>query len=155
MRNTAFPSPFLVGFDGMERMLERISKTSTDGYPPYNVEKLPVDDGEAERLRITLAVAGFNANELDLTLEDNELVITGRQNDDDAREYLHRGIAARQFRRVFVLAEGMEVVAANLESGLLMIELLRPEPQRIVRKIEIRSRNDSSPQQLSKTGEEA
>ncbi len=136
-------------------MLERISKTSTDGYPPYNVEKLPVDDGEAERLRITLAVAGFNANELDLTLEDNELVITGRQNDDDAREYLHRGIAARQFRRVFVLAEGMEVVAANLESGLLMIELLRPEPQRIVRKIEIRSRNDSSPQQLSKTGEEA
>jgi HSP20 family molecular chaperone IbpA len=108
MRNTAFPSPFFVGFDEIERVLN-VSQKSTDGYPPYNVEKIPVQDGEAERLRITLAV-GFS-DELDLTLEDNELVITGRQSDDDSRQYLHRGIAARQFKRTFVLADGMEVLA--------------------------------------------
>jgi HSP20 family molecular chaperone IbpA len=137
MRNTAFPSPFFVGFDEIERVLERVAKTSTDGYPPYNVEKIPVQDGEAERLRITLAVAGFSTDELDLTLEDNELVISGRQKDDDSRQYLHRGIAARQFKRTFVLADGMEVLAASLDDGLLTIDLLRPEPQRLVRKIEI------------------
>jgi HSP20 family molecular chaperone IbpA len=137
MRNTAFPSPFFVGFDEIERVLERVAKTSTDGYPPYNVEKIPVHDGEAERLRITLAVAGFSTDELDLTLEDNELVISGRQKDDDSRQYLHRGIAARQFKRTFVLADGMEVLAASLDDGLLTIDLLRPEPQRLVRKIEI------------------
>ena len=127
-RNTAFPSPFFVGFDEIDRLLERTAKTAPDGYPPYNVEKL----------RITLAVAGFSVQELELTLEDNELVIEGRQTDEPAREFLHRGIAARQFRRIFVLADGMNVVSASLDNGLLAIDLERPEPQRVVRKIEIR-----------------
>ena len=138
-RNTAFPSPFFVGFDEIERLLERTAKTAPDGYPPYNVEKQPPSGEEvAERLRITLAVAGFSADELELTLEDNELVIEGRQSDDTTREFLHRGIAARQFRRIFVLADGMNVVSASLDNGLLAIDLERPEPQRMVRKIEIR-----------------
>ena len=138
-RNTAFPSPFFVGFDEIERLLERTAKTAPDGYPPYNVEKQPLSDGDnTEKLRITLAVAGFSSDELDLTLEDNELVIEGRQIDEPAREFLHRGIAARQFRRIFVLADGMNVVSASLDNGLLAIDLERPEPQRVVRKIEIR-----------------
>ncbi|MEM9470805.1 MAG: Hsp20 family protein [Pseudomonadota bacterium] len=137
-RNTVFPSPFFVGFDEIERLLERTAKTAPDGYPPYNVEKKPPSEGEnGEKLRITLAVAGFSAEELDLTLEDNELVIEGRQKDDPARQFLHRGIAARQFRRIFVLADGMNVVSASLDNGLLAIDLERPEPQRVVRKIEI------------------
>lgn len=138
-RNAAFPSPFFVGFDEIERLLERTAKTAPDGYPPYNVEKQPPNGKDnGEKLRITLAVAGFSAQELDLTLEDNELVIEGRQTDDAAREFLHRGIAARQFRRIFVLADGMNVVSASLDNGLLAIDLERPEPQRLVRKIEIR-----------------
>ncbi|WP_108879886.1 Hsp20 family protein [Anderseniella sp. Alg231-50] len=137
-RNTAFPSPFFVGFDEIERLLERTAKTAPDGYPPYNVEKQPPSgEDNAEKLRITLAVAGFSAEELELTLEDNELVIEGRQTDDSTREFLHRGIAARQFRRIFVLADGMNVVSASLDNGLLAIDLERPEPQRVVRKIEI------------------
>ncbi len=138
-RNTAFPSPFFVGFDEIDRLLERTAKTAPDGYPPYNVEKQPPgDEDNAERLRITLAVAGFSAQELELTLEDNELVIEGRQTDEPAREFLHRGIAARQFRRIFVLADGMNVVSASLDNGLLAIDLERPQPQRVVRRIEIR-----------------
>ena len=137
-RNSAFPSPFFVGFDEIERLLERTAKTAPDGYPPYNVEKQPSGENSAEKLCITLAVAGFSAQELELTLEDNELVIEGRQTDDKTREFLHRGIAARQFRRIFVLADGMNVVSASLDNGLLAIDLERPEPQRIVRKIEIR-----------------
>jgi HSP20 family molecular chaperone IbpA len=138
-RNTAFPSPFFVGFDEIDRLLERTAKAAPDGYPPYNVEKQPPSgEDNAERLRITLAVAGFSAQELELTLEDNELVIEGRQTDEPAREFLHRGIAARQFRRIFVLADGMNVVSASLDNGLLAIDLERPEPQRVVRKIEIR-----------------
>lgn len=141
MRNTAFPSPFFVGFDEIERLLDRVSKSPSDGYPPYNVEKVPAEAGEGERLRITLAVAGFSAAELELTLEDSELVIAGRQQEDPQREFLHRGIAARQFKRTFVLADGMEVVSANLEDGLLVIDLRRPEPQRLVRRIEISQRS--------------
>lgn len=138
-RNTAFPSPFFVGFDEIERLLERTAKTAPDGYPPYNVEKQPPSGKDnAEKLRITLAVAGFSAQELELTLEDNELVIEGRQTDEPTREFLHRGIAARQFRRIFVLADGMNVVSAGLDNGLLAIDLERPQPQRVVRKIEIR-----------------
>jgi HSP20 family molecular chaperone IbpA len=138
-RNTAFPSPFFVGFDEIDRLLERTAKAAPDGYPPYNVEKQPPSgEDNAEKLRITLAVAGFSAQELELTLEDNELVIEGRQTDEPAREFLHRGIAARQFRRIFVLADGMNVVSASLDNGLLAIDLERPEPQRVVRKIEIR-----------------
>lgn len=118
-------------------MLDRAAKTSGEAYPPYNIERLPQSEGEAERLRITLAVAGFGRDELDVTVEDNQLSIRGRQKDDDAKSYLHRGIAARQFARTFVLADGMEVKGARLENGLLMIVLERPEPRRTVRRIEI------------------
>ena len=136
-RVSVFSSPYLLGFDGLERLLDRASKTPGDGYPPYNIERLDRVDGEAERLRITLAVAGFNRDELDVTVEENQLSIRGRQKDDEARAYLHRGIAARQFARTFVLAGGLEVRAARLDNGLLEINLERPEPKRLVRRIEI------------------
>ncbi|PKQ07805.1 MAG: heat-shock protein Hsp20 [Alphaproteobacteria bacterium HGW-Alphaproteobacteria-11] len=129
-----FNSPFLLGFEQMERLLERAAKAS-DGYPPYNVEQLTATAGEA--LRITLAVAGFSRDELSVTVENNELVIRGRQRDEEGRTYLHRGIAARQFQRAFVLADGMEVTGAVLENGLLKVDLARPEPQKTVRRIEI------------------
>ena len=136
-RLSVFSSPFLLGFDDLERMLDRASKTSGEAYPPYNIERLPRSEGEAERLRITLAVAGFSRDELDVTIEESQLVIKGRQRDDDAKSYLHRGIAARQFARTFVLADGMDVTAARLENGLLIVSLERPEPRRAVRRIEI------------------
>ena len=132
-------SPFLLGFDEIERALDRVSKAA-DGYPPYNIERIARENGNPERLRITLAVAGFNRDQLDVTLEENQLVIRGRQQDDKARHYLHRGIAARQFQRTFVLAEGMEVLGADLKNGLLSIDLARPEPQRTVRTISISDR---------------
>lgn len=136
-RLSVFSSPLLLGFDDIERMLDRATKTGGDGYPPYNIEKLPRAEGEAERLRIVLAVAGFSRDELDVTVEENQLVIHGRQKDDDGRSYLHRGIAARQFARSFVLADGMEVTGARLENGLLELHLERPEPRRLVRRIQI------------------
>jgi HSP20 family molecular chaperone IbpA len=136
-RLSMFSSPLLLGFDELERMLERASKTSGDGYPPYNIERMPRAEGEAERLRITLAVAGFGRDEIDVTVEENQLVIRGRQKDEDGRDYMHRGIAARQFSRTFVLADGMEVRGARLANGLLEIGLERPEPRRLVRRIEI------------------
>ena len=136
-RLAMFSSPLLLGFDELERMLDRASKTAGDGYPPYNIERLPRTEGEAERLRITLAVAGFGRDEIDVTVEESQLVIRGRQKDDDERAYLHRGIAARQFQRTFVLADGMEVRGARLHNGLLEIGLERPEPARQVRRIEI------------------
>ncbi|MFT3989089.1 Hsp20 family protein [Aestuariivirga sp.] len=136
-RLSVFSSPLLLGFDELERMLDRASKTSGDGYPPYNIERLPRAEGEAERLRITLAVAGFARDEIDITIEENQLVIRGRQNDGDGRDYLHRGIAARQFARSFVLADGMEVRGARLTNGLLEIGLEKLEPKRLVRRIEI------------------
>jgi HSP20 family molecular chaperone IbpA len=129
-----FNSPFLLGFEQMERLLERASKAS-DGYPPYNVEQLTANAGEA--LRITLAVAGFSRDELSVTVENNELVIRGRQREESDRTYLHRGIAARQFQRAFVLADGMDVRHARLENGLLKIDLERPEPKKNVVTIEI------------------
>ncbi|MGB3415328.1 MAG: Hsp20 family protein [Mesorhizobium sp.] len=135
-RMTPFSSPLLLGFDAMEKTLERLAKNG-DGYPPYNIERLRGTEGCIERLRITLAVAGFADEDLDVTVEENQLVVRGRQNDDTEREYLHRGIAARQFQRCFVLADGMRVVAAELKNGLLSIELDRPEAQRLVRKINI------------------
>ncbi|HWD14550.1 Hsp20 family protein [Pseudochrobactrum sp. sp1633] len=140
-RITPFSSPLLLGFDTMEKTLERIAK-SGDGYPPYNIERLrsAAKDQEQpvpEKLRITLAVAGFSDDDLEVTTEDNQLVIRGRQNDEAEREYLHRGIAARQFQRVFVLADGMRVVAAELKNGLLSIDLDRPEPERLVKRISI------------------
>jgi HSP20 family molecular chaperone IbpA len=129
-------SPFLLGFDEIERALERVAKVS-DGYPPYNIERIPRENGTPERLRITLAVAGFMRDQLDVTVEESQLVIRGRQQDDKARQYLHRGIAARQFQRTFVLAEGMHVLCADLKNGLLSIDLARPEPERIVKSISI------------------
>lgn len=134
-RMTPFSNPLLLGFDTMEKTLERVAK-SGDSYPPYNIEK--ISDGRgSERLRITLAVAGFGESDLDVTTEDNQLVVRGRQGDEGDREYLHRGIAARQFQRIFVLADGMRVNGAELQNGLLSIDLDRPEPENLVRKIEI------------------
>lgn len=133
-RMTPFSSPLLLGFDAMEKTLERVAK-SADGYPPYNIERVRGDD--CDRLRITLAVAGFSEADLEVSTEESQLVVRGRQTDDSEREYLHRGIAARQFQRTFVLADGMRVVSAELRNGLLSIDLDRPQPERLVRKINI------------------
>lgn len=136
-RMTPFASPLLLGFDTMEKTLERLTKAN-DGYPPYNIERLrPSIGGEPEKLRITLAVAGFSEDDLDVTVEENQLIIRGRQADPGEREYLYRGIAARQFQRMFVLADGMQVNGAGLKNGLLSVDLVRPEPERMVRKINI------------------
>ena len=135
-RLSPFNSPLLLGFDHLEQILERVSKNSNDGYPPYNIEQL----GD-NHLRITLAVAGFTASDLDVTVEDNQLAIHGRQQEDSGRAYLHRGIAARQFQRSFVLAEGMEVTTATLDNGLLNIDLTRPEPEVRRRKVTVHTVN--------------
>jgi len=135
-RVPSLSSPFLLGFDEIERVLDRVAKAA-DGYPPYNIERLPRDAQKPERLRISLAVAGFTRDQLDVSIEENQLVIRGRQQDDKSRQYLHRGIAARQFQRTFVLAEGMEVLGADLKNGLLEIDLARPEPERLVKKVSI------------------
>jgi len=137
-RITPFASPLLLGFDAMEKTLERIAKAN-DGYPPYNIERLGADleRGFIGGLRITLAVAGFSEDELDVTTEENQLIIRGRQVEQGERDYLHRGIAARQFQRVFVLADGMAVQGAVLRNGLLSVDLMRPEPERMVKKINI------------------
>src|ERR1700736_1901271 len=132
-RLSLFNSPLLLGFDHFERALDRVSKISSDGYPPYNIEQL----GE-NALRITLAVAGFAMGDLKLTIEDNQLVVRGRQTDDDARISLPRGIAPRQFQRSFVLAEGIEVRGAWLDNGLLHIDLVRPTIEARVRSVPIR-----------------
>ena len=136
-RIPSLSSPFLLGFDEIERALERVVK-SADGYPPYNIERIARNGAHAELLRITLAVAGFTEDELEVTVEDNELVIRGRQTEDDnGRTFLHRGIAARQFQRTFVLAEGMAVTGAGLKDGLLSVDLERPETARAPRRINI------------------
>lgn len=135
-RMAPFSSPLLLGFESMEKALERVAK-SGDGYPPYNIERIGASSERGEQLRITLAVAGFGEDDLDVTTEENQLVIRGKQADDEAREYLHRGIAARQFQRSFVLADGMRVVGAELKNGLLSIDLDRPEPEKMIRKINI------------------
>jgi HSP20 family molecular chaperone IbpA len=136
-------SPLLLGFEEMERLIDRVGKG--DGYPPYNIERIAgnsAGNGNAapeptDRLRITLAVAGFRRDQLEITVEDNQLVIRGRQEEDKQREFIHRGIAARQFSRSFVLAEGIEVKTAELSDGLLCIDLVRREPDRVVRRVEI------------------
>jgi HSP20 family molecular chaperone IbpA len=140
-RQSPFGHPFLVGFDEIEQALDRVAKTGGDGYPPYNIERMPRTEQAPERLRITLAVAGFGQDQLEVTLEENQLVIRGRQTDDKTRDFIHRGIAARQFQRTFLLAEGMEVLGADLSDGLLQIDLARPEPERIVRKIDIAAKD--------------
>src|ERR1700743_1306708 len=123
----------LLGFDKIERVVK-----GADDYPPYNIERFERTNGQPERLRITLAVAGFTRDQLDVTIEESQLVIRGRQQDDKSRQYIHRGIAARQFQRTFVLAEGMEVSGADLKNGLLSIDLVRPQPERIVKSISIK-----------------
>ena len=136
-RVPSLSSPFLLGFDEIERALDRVTK-GADGYPPYNIERIARDAEYPERLRITLAVAGFTREQLDVSIEENQLVIRGRQQDDKARQYLHRGIAARQFQRTFVLADGMDVLGADLKNGLLSIDLARPEPERVIKSIAIK-----------------
>jgi len=136
-RVSVFSSPFMLGFDELERMLDHAAKSAGDGYPPYNIERVVADSGKGDALRITLAVAGFSRNELEIILEESQLTIIGRQVDNENRDYLHRGIAARQFKRTFILADGMEVKGADMENGLLSIELVRPQPERRVRNIEI------------------
>lgn len=132
-RVSYFNSPLLLGFDHFERVLDRISKSPAEGYPPYNIEQIG-DDG----LRLTFAVAGFEPENLGVSVENNQLIVTGRQPEDDgSRIYLHRGIAARQFQRSFVLAEGIEVKSATIDNGLLHVDLQRPLPETRVRTIKI------------------
>jgi HSP20 family molecular chaperone IbpA len=142
-RLSLFNSPLLLGFDHFERALDRVSKVAADGYPPYNVEQTRPDT-----LRITLAVAGFTTDDLSIRVEDNQLVVRGKQVDDKERVYLHRGIASRQFQRSFVLAEGIEVAGAFLDSGLLHIDLERPTPESRVRNIEIRQAGSGGARQV-------
>ncbi len=136
-RMSLFNSPLLLGFEHFERTLDRANRAASDGYPPYNIEKVAED-----ALRITLAVAGFARDDLSIVLEENQLVIRGRQAKDDDRVYVHRGIAARQFQRAFVLADGIEVEGAELENGLLHVDLVRPQPATVARSIEIKSATD-------------
>ena len=131
-RITAFNSPLLLGFDHFEQLLDRVAKSANDGYPPYNIERVS-ENG----LRIALAVAGFAREDLQILAEDNQLIVRGRQTDDEERVYVHRGIAARQFQRSFVLAEGIEISGASLDNGLLNIELVRPQPEIVSRIIDI------------------
>jgi HSP20 family molecular chaperone IbpA len=144
-RMSHLTSPLFLGFEEMERLIDRVGKGG-DGYPPYNIERITAGgDGNgpvhanaaADLLRITLAVAGFKPHQIEITVEENQLNIRGRQEDDKSRHYIHRGIAARQFSRTFVLADGIEVKSADLNDGLLSIDLVRRQPERSVRKIEI------------------
>lgn len=137
-RNVYFNSPFLLGFEHLDRLLERTAKAAGDGYPPYNIEQSNDDS-----LRITLAVAGFSSDELNVTIEDRQLVIRGKQNEAGDRTFLHRGIAARQFQRCFVLAEGIDVTGAELRNGLLTVELTRPKAESLVKTVEIRTGDNS------------
>ena len=132
MNRTLFNSPFLLGFEHIERLLERTAKA--ESYPPYNIEHTDQD-----RLKITLAVAGFRAEDLSVSVEDNQLVVRGRVTDPEDKTFLHRGIASRQFQRSFVLAEGIEVLGAELRHGLLTVEMERPCQECVVRTIPIRS----------------
>ncbi len=136
-RPVLFDSPFLLGFEHTRTLIERAAKAAAESYPPYNVE----DRGDGE-IRITLAVAGFSPDQLEVTVEDRQLTIVGRRDDNAARPedaYLHRGIAARGFVRSFVLADGMVVDEASLEHGLLHIDLVRPEPEKRVLRVPIRT----------------
>lgn len=126
--------PFLLGFEQLDRLVERTARTGNDGYPPYNIEQSSDDS-----YRITLAVAGFSEDDISITVEDRQLSIRGRQPDEeDERVFLHRGIAARQFQRNFVLADGVEVVGAMLENGLLHVDLKKVEPESVVQTIKIK-----------------
>ena len=136
-RMSMLSSPLLLGFEEIERLVDRVGKNGADGYPPYNIERLAKSNNEPERLRITLAVAGFTQDQLEITVEDSQLVVRGQQENDEDRAYLYRGIATRKFQRTFVLADGIEVSSADLHKGLLLIDLVKLEPERHVRRIEI------------------
>lgn len=139
-RMTPFSNPLLLGFDTVEKTLDRLNK-SGEGYPPYNIMRLSGEE-QNERLRITLAVAGFTPDDLDVTVEDNQLIIRGQQTDEEEYEYLHRGIASRQFQRIFVLADGMKVGTAELKNGLLSIDLERIASEKRVKRITISAVED-------------
>jgi HSP20 family molecular chaperone IbpA len=143
-RLTVFNSPLLLGFDHFERMLDRVSKAQADGYPPYNVEQT-----SEQSLRLTLAVAGFSLEDLTIQVEDNQLIIRGKQKEEGERVFLHRGIAARQFQRAFVLAEGIEVKGALLDNGLLHVDLVRPQPESRVRTVEIKGAGPKAVRELN------
>lgn len=136
-RISVFSAPFLLGFDNFEERIDRLQRAA-DGYPPYNIERVQTEDG-AERILISVAVAGFSQNELEVQVEDNQLQLRGKEKDDPGRDYLHRGIAARQFQRSFLLADGMQVLDATLGHGMLVITVERPRAQKIARIINIRS----------------
>lgn len=136
-RVSMFSAPFLLGFDAFEERVDRLSKAA-DGYPPYNIERT-LDAEGAETLLISIAVAGFSPADLEVMTEDNQLLVRGRQKDDPARQYLHRGIAARQFQRSFLLADGMVVKDALLRNGMLSITVVRPRTEKVARRIDIRS----------------
>jgi HSP20 family molecular chaperone IbpA len=136
-RVSVFSAPFLLGFDAFEERVDRLSKAA-DGYPPYNIER-SLDEAGAESFLISIAVAGFSSADLEVSVEDNQLLVRGRQKDETERDYLHRGIAARQFQRNFLLADGMVVKDAILRNGLLLIAVVRPKVEKTARRIEIRS----------------
>lgn len=136
-RVSMFSAPFLLGFDAYEERIDRLSRAA-DGYPPYNIERTLAADG-SESFVISIAVAGFARSELELVQEDNQLLVRGRQQDEAGKQYLHRGIAARQFQRNFLLADGMVVREAMLRNGMLLIAVVRPRAEKIARRIEIRS----------------
>lgn len=136
-RVSLFSAPFLLGFDVYEERIDRLSRAA-DGYPPYNIERSVEADG-SEAFLISIAVAGFALGELEIAQEDNQLLVRGRQKDDPDRHYLHRGIAARQFQRSFLLADGVEVTDAKLEHGMLIISVIRPKLEKVARRIAIRS----------------
>ncbi|MBO9590573.1 Hsp20 family protein [Devosia sp.] len=136
-RISVFSAPFLLGFDSFEERIDRLAR-SADGYPPYNIERTVGEDG-SERFIISIAVAGFSESELEVMSEDNQLNVRGKQKDEPGREFLHRGIAARQFQRTFLLADGMIVKDATLSHGMLVIALERPRAPKLARRIDIRS----------------
>ena len=136
-RVSLFSAPFLLGFEALEERVERLARAA-DGYPPYNIERTIDADG-TEKFLISIAVAGFSGTELEVIAEDNQLLVRGRQKEEGTREFLHRGIAARQFQRIFLLAEGVEVREATLRNGMLIIAVVRPKAEKIARRIEIRS----------------
>lgn len=136
-RISVFSAPFLLGFDAFEERVDRLAK-SADGYPPYNIERTQDETG-TERFLVSIAVAGFSVDELEVIAEDNQIIVRGRQKDEPGRQYLHRGIAARQFQRSFLLADGMIVKDATLGHGMLVVALERPQAPKIARRIDIRS----------------
>jgi HSP20 family molecular chaperone IbpA len=167
-RVSMLSSPLLLGFEEIERLIERVGKSGGDSYPPYNIERIASNaaspggadgprPGRPELLRISLAVAGFTREQLEITVEDSQLVIRGAQQEDKAREFLYRGIATRQFQRTFVLADGIEVRGADLSNGLLSIDLVRMEPERLIRRIVIgqdqSSLNESRVDHRNKVGQ--